>query len=212
YFLFTTTPEQLSFLRFPLGDMAKGAVRDIAAELGLSVAAKPDSQDICFVPEGRYTQVVERLKPDAVEPGEIVDLRGRVLGIHPGIVHFTVGQRKGLGLSGHKEPLFVLALDAKNKRVMVGPRAALARDTLRLTEVNWLAEAPPAPEGRRVEVKLRSTQAPAPGTVTATDTGAVVVLDEPQYGVSPGQAAVIYDGTRVLGGGWIAAAGLGEAR
>ncbi len=212
YFLFATTAEQLDFLRFPLGGRPKTETRALARRLGLAVAAKPDSQDICFVPNGSYARVVEALRPGAAEPGEIVDSDGRVLGRHDGIINYTIGQRRGLRLGGSQEPLYVVRLEPDAHRVVVGPRAALARDTLRLTEVNWLAEAPPAPEGRRVEVKLRSTQAPAPGTVTATDTGAVVVLDEPQYGVAPGQAAVLYDGTRVLGGGWIAATGLGEAR
>lgn len=211
YFLFATTAEQLEFLRFPLGGRPKTETRALARRLGLAVAAKPDSQDICFVPNGSYARVVEALRPGAAEPGEIVDSDGRVLGRHDGIINYTIGQRRGLRLGGSQGPLYVVRLEPDAHRVVVGPRAALARDTLRLTEVNWLAEAPPAPEGRRVEVKLRSTQAPAPGTVTATDTGAVVVLDEPQYGVSPGQAAVLYDGTRVLGGGWIAAAGLGKA-
>ena len=211
YFLFATTGAQLDFLRFPLGGRPKTETRALARRLGLAVAAKPDSQDICFVPNGSYARVVEALRPGAAEPGEIVDSDGRVLGRHDGIINYTIGQRRGLRLGGSQEPLYVVRLEPDAHRVVVGPRAALARDTLRLTEVNWLAEAPPAPEGRRVEVKLRSTQAPAPGTVTATDTGAVVVLDEPQYGVAPGQAAVLYDGTRVLGGGWIAAAGLGEA-
>jgi tRNA-specific 2-thiouridylase len=160
------------------------------------------------------------LRPGAARPGEIVDPDGRVLGRHDGIINYTIGQRRGLGLGGSEVPLYVVRLEPDAQRVVVGPRAALARDTLRLTEVNWLAEAPPAPEGRRVEVKLRSTQAPAPGTVTATDAGAggaVVVLDQPQYGVAPGQAAVLYDGSRVLGGGWIAAtalvaAGSGQSR
>ncbi len=217
YFLFATTAEQLEFLRFPLGGRPKTETRALARRLGLAVAAKPDSQDICFVPNGSYARVVEALRPGAAEPGEIVDSDGRVLGRHDGIINYTIGQRRGLRLGGSPEPLYVVRLEPKAARVVVGPRAALARDTLRLTEVNWLAEAPPAPAGRRVEVKLRSTQAPAPGTVTATDTGAgaggaEVVLDQPQYGVAPGQAAVLYDGTRVLGGGWIAAAGLGEAR
>ena len=216
YFLFATTGAQLAFLRFPLGARPKTETRALARRLGLAVAAKPDSQDICFVPNGSYARVVEALRPGAAEPGEIVDSDGRVLGRHDGIINYTIGQRRGLRLGGSPEPLYVVRLEPKAARVVVGPRAALARDTLRLTEVNWLAEAPPAPAGRRVEVKLRSTQAPAPGTVTATDTGAgaggaEVVLDQPQYGVAPGQAAVIYDGSRVLGGGWIAATGLSEA-
>jgi tRNA-specific 2-thiouridylase len=214
YFLFTTTRDQLGYLRFPLGARPKTETRALAGRLGLAVAAKPDSQDICFVPSGSYTRVVERLRPGAAEPGEIVDLDGRVLGRHEGIINFTVGQRRGLGLGGAAEPLFVVALDPETRRVVVGPRAALARDRLRLTEVNWLAETPPAAEGRRVTVKLRSTQAAAPGRVTmagpgGVDAGAEVVLDAPQFGVSPGQAAVLYEGSRVLGGGWIASAGSG---
>src|SRR5476651_2580397 len=138
YFLFATTRAQLDYLRFPLGDMDKSAVRAIAAELGLVTAAKPDSQDICFVPEGRYTSVVNRLRPDAARPGEIVDAAGTVVGRHDGITNFTVGQRKGLNLSGNAEPLFVLKLDAVNARVMVGPRAALAASAITLREVNWL--------------------------------------------------------------------------
>ncbi len=211
YFLFATTREKLEYLRFPLGGRPKTETRALAERLGLGVAAKPDSQDICFVPSGSYARVVERLHPGAAEPGEIVDLHGRVRGRHDGIIHYTVGQRRGLGLGGEAEPLFVVRLEPAAARVVVGPRAALARDTVRLTEVNWLAEEPLVRAGRRVAVKLRSTQAPAPGRVRATDAGAEIVLEEPQYGVAPGQAAVIYDGTRVLGGGWIAATGLARA-
>ncbi len=223
YFLFATTRAQLDTLRFPLGSRPKTETRALAARLGLPVAAKPDSQDICFVPNGSYARVVERLRPGAAAPGEIVDLDGRLRGRHQGILNFTIGQRRGLGLGGSAEPLFVVALEPEAARVVVGPRQALARDTVRLTEVNWLAESPLAREGRRVTVKLRSTQDPAPGIVYAagaggTDGGAAnggaanggaeVVLDAPQYGVSPGQAAVLYDGSRVLGGGWIADTGL----
>ncbi len=141
YFLFATAQEQLSYLRFPLGDMDKREVRALAAELGLGVASKPDSQDICFVPDGRYSNIVERLKPDAAKPGEIVDAQGRVLGTHPGVIHFTVGQRKGLGLAGNGEPLFVLKLDAERARVVVGPREMLSTRTIFLREVNWLGGA-----------------------------------------------------------------------
>src|SRR3569832_1908912 len=137
YFLFATTPAQLSYLRFPLGDLPKPEVRKIATELGLITADKPDSQDICFVPDGKYSNIVEKLKPDAAKPGEIVNLAGEVVGRHEGVIHFTVGQRKGLGLSGNEEPLFVLALDAANARVVVGPRSALATRTVNLREVNW---------------------------------------------------------------------------
>ncbi len=211
YFLFATTRDQLAFLRFPLGGQSKAETRKLAQRLGLAVAAKPDSQDICFVPNGSYARVVEALRPGAVEPGEIVDLDGRVLGRHGGIINYTIGQRRGLGLGGAAAPLFVVRLEPEAARVVVGPRAALARDLVRLREVNWLDLAPLAPEGRPVQIKLRSTQEPAPGWVVATEGGAELRLDQPQYGVSPGQAAVIYDGTRVLGGGWIAATALGSA-
>jgi len=219
YFLFATTAEQLAFLRFPLGGQAKTETRKLAQRLGLEVAAKPDSQDICFVPNGSYARIVERLRPGAADPGEIVDLDGRVLGRHPGIINFTIGQRRGLGLGGglggEAAPQFVVRLEPEAARVVVGPRAALARDLVRLREVNWLD--PKAlgtagrPGGRPVQVKLRSTQEPAPGRVVAIEGGAELRLDQPQYGISPGQAAVIYDGTRVLGGGWIAATALAPA-
>jgi tRNA-specific 2-thiouridylase len=207
YFLFATTRDQLDFLRFPLGGLPKRETRALAERFGLPVAAKPDSQDICFVPDGAYARVVGRLRPGAIEPGEIVDLEGRVLGRHEGIINFTVGQRRGLHLGGTAEPLYVVSLDPARHRVVVGPRAALGRDIVAVRGLNWLAEAPLPPEGRRVRVKLRSAQPPARATVLpATDGGAELRLDEPQYGVAPGQAAVLYDGTRVLGGGWIAAA------
>ena len=206
YFLFATTPEQLGFLRFPLGGMPKDETRAMAERLDLPVADKPDSQDICFVPNGSYARVVERLRPGAAEPGEIVDLHGNVLGHHEGVIHFTVGQRRGLGLGGSQDPLYVVRLEPERRRVVAGPRAALARDVVRVREVNWLAL--PAGQGPlRASVKLRSTQAAAPATVTPRDGGgAEIVLDAPQFGVSPGQAAVFYDGARVLGGGWITAA------
>ncbi len=208
YFLFATTAEQLEFLRFPLGGHAKTETRKLAERLGLAVAAKPDSQDICFVADGSYAKVVERLRPGAAEPGEIVDLDGRVLGRHPGIINYTIGQRRGLGLGGEDQPLFVLRLEPDAARVVVGPRQALARDIVRVTGVNWLDSKPLGTAGRKIQVKLRSTQEPAPGRVVAIgdaagEGGAELRLDEPQYGVSPGQAAVFYDGTRVLGGGWI---------
>jgi tRNA-specific 2-thiouridylase len=206
YFLFATTAAQLSFLRFPLGGMEKRDVRAIAAELGLGVADKPDSQDICFVPEGRYTTVVNRLAPDAAKPGDIVDLEGRVLGRHDGIINFTVGQRKGLGLSGNEEPLFVLKLDAPNARVIVGPREALAARTISLRGMNWLV-----PSDREIEcaVKVRSTRSPVPARITPGPDGtAHVTLLAPEDSVAAGQACVLYEtgGSRVLGGGWIAAA------
>lgn len=208
YFLFATTREQLGFLRFPLGGLPKRETRALAARLDLPVAAKPDSQDICFVPEGGYARLVERLRPGAVEPGEIVDVDGAVLGRHAGVINFTVGQRRGLKLGDRAdgEPLYVVRLEPEARRVVVGPRAALGRDRVRLTGVNWIGPGTLAPGASvRAAVKLRSASAPAPATVTATaDAGAEVVLDEPAMGVAPGQAGVLYDGDRVLGGGWIA--------
>jgi tRNA-specific 2-thiouridylase len=204
YFLFATTRAQLATLRFPLGGMEKQAVRAIAAELGLSNAAKPDSQDICFVQDGRYGALVEKLKPQAARPGEIVDEAGRVLGTHSGVIHFTVGQRKGLGLSGNAEQLFVLALDAARARVVVGPRSSLRTRNIALREVNWLAD--PA-EAADCTVKVRSMRAPVSARVAAGEGGtASVELAEAEEAIAPGQACVFYKGDRVLGGGWIAPA------
>ena len=203
YFLFATTREQLDFLRFPLGELTKDQVRAEAQRFALPVAEKPDSQDICFVPGGRYAEVVARLRPEADQPGEIVDRKGRVLGRHDGIVNYTVGQRRGLGLASPK-PLFVLRVEPETRRVVVGPRAALGTDRLSARDLAWL-DAEPIPEaGRTVAVKLRSTQPPAGATVYPLGAARVEVrLDTPQEGVAPGQACVIYDGERVLGGGWI---------
>ncbi|HEY3776613.1 MAG TPA: tRNA 2-thiouridine(34) synthase MnmA [Rhizomicrobium sp.] len=201
YFLFRTTREQLDLLRFPLGHLGKDRVREVAAELELAVADKPDSQDICFVPDGDYARLVERAMPEAARPGEIVDTGGRVLGRHRGIIHFTVGQRKGLGISGTAEPLYVVALDPERARVVVGPRAALQVRRIALGEVNWLAEVPD-----RVDctVKVRSTHAPVTARVIASEDGrAEVELPAGESAVAPGQACVFYAGTRVLGGGWI---------
>ncbi|HEX4303763.1 MAG TPA: tRNA 2-thiouridine(34) synthase MnmA [Rhizomicrobium sp.] len=205
YFLFATTPAQLDYLRFPLGGMPKSEVRALAAELGLvTVADKPDSQDICFVPDGKYSNIVEKLKPNAAQPGEIVNLAGETVGRHDGVIHFTVGQRKGLGLSGNADPLFVIALDAANARVVVGPRAALATRTINVRDINWLA---PASEPFDCTVKVRSTRPPVPARVTPLpDRAAGVELLTPEESVAPGQACVFYDGTRILGGGWIARA------
>ncbi|MBV8976834.1 MAG: tRNA 2-thiouridine(34) synthase MnmA [Alphaproteobacteria bacterium] len=204
YFLFATTREQLAFLRFPLGGMEKAEVRALAAELGLDVAAKPDSQDICFVPDGRYAGIVARMAPEAERPGEIVDAQGHVLGEHPGVIHFTVGQRKGLNLAGNAEPLFVLALDAANARVIVGPRAALATRSIVLREVNWLSEARAPFE---CSIKVRSMRpSVAARVIPGPDRTAQVELLAPEEAVAPGQACVFYDGSRVLGGGWIAKA------
>ena len=213
YFLFATTREQLAFLRFPLGGVeSKAEVRRMAAELGLSVADKPDSQDICFVPGGRYAEVIERLRPGAARPGEIVDLAGRVLGTHEGVIRYTVGQRKGLGLGGAEtggEPLYVVRLDAEAARVVVGPRAALGVRRLRLAEVNWLGDGAfgDAPAGGwEVEAKVRSARPAAPARVRPlAGGGAEVELSAAEEGVAPGQACVFYapDSPRVLGGGWI---------
>ena len=211
YFLFATTREQLTYLRFPLGGMSKAETRRHALRLGLPVAEKAESQDICFVPTGHYSRVVEALRPDAAEPGEIVHLDGRILGRHRGVIHYTIGQRRGLGIGGG-EPLFVVALDAETRRVVVGPQAALGRDHVVLRDVNWLGDDFASVDAVRVAVRLRSTQPLAPATVRLDGTGgAEVMLDEPQEGVAPGQAAVFYDDDRVLGGGWIAAARLDRA-
>ncbi|MCL4140214.1 UNVERIFIED_CONTAM: hypothetical protein GTU68_044023 [Idotea baltica] len=201
YFLFTTTPEQLAYLRFPLGDLkTKAQTRALATEFGLSVADKPDSQDICFVPQGRYTDVIEKLRPGAAEPGEIVHLDGRVLGEHNGVMHYTIGQRRGLGLSGG-DPLYVLKLNAGAKKVIVGPKEALGSSTVAVKEINWLGDA---------EVKVRSTRPPKPARIVPLGDGrAEIRLVEPEDGVAPGQACVFYapnGGTRVLGGGWIESA------
>jgi tRNA-specific 2-thiouridylase len=208
YFLFATTREQLEFLRFPLGGLPKSETRALAAELGLRVAEKPDSQDICFVPNGKYQAVVEKLRPGALDPGEIVHLDGRVIGTHSGIINYTVGQRRGLGVATG-EPLFVVKLDAPSKRVIVGPREALGVSRIALKDVNWIGEAAAAEDdldGRPILVRVRSTRAPVPA-ILRIDAGWHVELEAPEEGVAPGQAAVFYDplSTRVLGGGWIAA-------
>lgn len=204
YFLFATTKEQLDFLMFPLGSMpTKDQTRAIAAKHSLPVASKPDSQDICFVPDGDYASLVAKMAPELVVPGDIVDERGHILGRHDGIIHYTIGQRKGLGLGGG-DPLYVLRLDAERAEVVVGPRSALKRNILRLEGVNWLGNA----NQREVvcSVRVRSTRPPRPATVIrdASGNGARVVLDDDEEGCAPGQACVFYDGDRVLGGGWIA--------
>jgi tRNA-specific 2-thiouridylase len=195
YFLFATTQEQLDYLRFPLGGLPKPRVREIAAELGLGVAGKPDSQDICFVPDGDYASLVKKLRPEADTSGEIVDEAGRVLGRHRGLIHFTVGQRRGLEIGGTPEPLYVIRLEAATKRVIVGPRAALAVGAARLSGVNWLGGDYTGP----MTAKVRSLAKP----VAARFDGQRVTFDAPEYGVAPGQATVLYAGDRVLGGGWI---------
>jgi tRNA-specific 2-thiouridylase len=208
YFLFATTQDQLDFLRFPLGDMSKTDTRALAAEYGLAVADKPDSQDICFVPDGDYARIVQKLRPQAIDPGEIVHLDGRVLGKHEGIIHYTIGQRRGLGLGGAEtqgDPLFVVALKADARQVIVGPRDALARDTVYVNELNWLGDVDLSTTPQQVTVKIRSSQQPADATIQLDEQGRVMVtLQDAQYGISPGQACVIYDAQRCLGGGWIA--------
>ncbi len=209
YFLFATLQEQLDFLRFPLGGLPKSAVRAAAERLALPVAQKPDSQDICFVPDGKYRDLVAKLRPEAAVAGDIVDQAGQVLGRHDGTIGFTVGQRRGLAIGARDaaaEPLYVLGVDAATARVTVGPRAALARETLRISGTNWLGGEPGAPSAPvAAAAKIRSTTAPKPAQFlrTAADT-AQVTLAEPEYGVAAGQACVLYRGTRVLGGGWIA--------
>jgi tRNA-specific 2-thiouridylase len=195
YFLFATTREQLDYLRFPLGGLPKPLVRELARDLGLTVAEKPDSQDICFVPGGDYASVVKKVRPQAAEEGEIVDLSGRVLGSHRGLIHFTVGQRRGLEIGGQPEPLYVVRIDAEARRVVVGPKRALAVRGARLSGLNWLGEA----QREGLTVKVRSMARPAP----ASFDGESIRFASPEYGVAPGQAAVLYDGDRVLGGGWI---------
>ena len=197
YFLFATTPEQLAFLRFPLGGLPKPRVREIAGELGLGVAAKPDSQDICFVPDGDYAGLVRALRPEADAPGEIVDLDGRVLGTHRGIVNYTVGQRRGIDLGGQPEPLYVVRIEGADRRVVVGPRRALAVAAARLTGLSWLGGDRAAP----LTAKVRSLARPVPARLVEDR----LVFETPEYGVAPGQAAVLYADDRVLGGGWIAA-------
>jgi tRNA-uridine 2-sulfurtransferase len=195
YFLYGTTRDQLDFLRFPLGALPKDEVRGIASEIGLEVAAKPDSQDICFVPDGDYASLVKKLRPETEAAGDIVDLEGRVLGRHRGIVHFTVGQRRGIEIGGQREPLYVVRVEPRERRIVVGPRRALAVEAMRVEGWNWLGE-----DQREVSVKVRSL-APA---VPAMMEQEWVRFGAAEYGVAPGQAAVAYDGTRLLGGGSIA--------
>ena len=195
YFLYGTTREQLDFLRFPLGPLPKSDVRRLAEEAGLAVAAKPDSQDICFVPDGDYASLVKKLRPETAAPGEIVDLDGRVIGEHAGVVHFTVGQRRGIDVGGQKEPLYVVRIEPGRQRLVVGPRSALAVEALKVDGLNWIGEGQ-----RDVSVKVRSMAAPVPARID----GAWLRFERPEYGVAPGQAAVFYEGSRLLGGGTIA--------
>ncbi|HEY9092444.1 tRNA 2-thiouridine(34) synthase MnmA [Parasphingorhabdus sp.] len=195
YFLFATTQDQLDYLRFPLGGMPKSQVRAIAEEMGLAVAFKPDSQDICFVPDGDYAKVVRKLRPDADDDGEIVHIDGTVMGRHKGLIHYTVGQRKGLEIGGQAEPLYVIRLEPDSKQVIVGPKQALAVASASLRDINWIGGDYEGP----MQVKVRSMAKPTKARLD----GDKLVFDNPEYGVSPGQAAVFYHEDRVLGGGWI---------
>ena len=205
YFLFATTQAQIDYLRFPLGVLTKAQVRQFAGELGLAVASKPDSQDICFVPGGRYKDVIARLRPEAGEPGEIVHLDGRVLAEHDGIIGFTVGQRRGIGVGGG-EPLYVIRVDAKTRQVVVGPREALLEHDLVLRDVNWLG-CQASDQEMDVFARIRSTRPPAPARLVMQAGNAHIHFPQGEYGISPGQACVLYDGvgagSQVLGGGFI---------
>ena len=208
YFLFSTTRPQLDYLRFPLGGLAsKAETRALAARYGLPVADKPDSQDICFVPNGNYAAVIEKLRPGAAEPGDIVDSGGLVVGRHAGVLHYTVGQRRGLGIGGLAEPMYVVRLDVDRRQVIVGPKAMLATRRVRLKQVNWLGDAGFADQtDRAIRVRVRSTRPPVDAMLRALSaTEAEVELLTPEDGVAPGQACVFYaaEGSRVLGGGWI---------
>jgi tRNA-specific 2-thiouridylase len=208
YFLFSTTQTQLDYLRFPLGHLpSKDETRALAAKYGLPVAMKPDSQDICFVPNGDYAAVIEKLRPGAAEPGEIVDTDGNVLGQHEGVIHYTIGQRRGLGIGGLADPLYVVKLDPDARRVIVGPKEALATRIVPVREINWLGDGALMDEpAREISVKVRSTRPPHPAILRplGPDTAEVELLT-PEEGVAPGQACVFYEtgGTRILGGGWI---------
>ena len=208
YFLFSTTPTQLDYLRFPLGHLpSKDDTRALAAKYGLPVADKPDSQDICFVPNGDYAAVIRKLRPEAAAPGDIVDVEGRVLAHHDGVVNYTIGQRRGLGIGGLADPLYVVKLDADARQVIVGPKEMLATRTVPVREVNWLGDAPFASRDEwHVAVKVRSTRPPTDAVIRPiSDTEATVELVAAEAGVSPGQACVFYDrdSSRIYGGGWI---------
>ncbi len=208
YFLFSTTPDQLAFLRFPLGHLpSKDATRELAAQYGLAVADKPDSQDICFVPDGNYASVIEKLRPGAAEPGDIVHADGRVLGAHNGVIHYTIGQRRGLGIGGLSEPLYVVKLDVDKKQVVVGPKDLLATRKIPVREINWLGDEPFMSRTEwHLKVKVRSTRPPREAIIRPiSETEAEVELMVAEEGISPGQACVFYAGesSRIFGGGWI---------
>ncbi|WP_299280634.1 tRNA 2-thiouridine(34) synthase MnmA [uncultured Tateyamaria sp.] len=208
YFLFSTTPEQLDYLRFPLGHLpSKDDTRALAAKYGLSVADKPDSQDICFVPNGDYASVIRKLRPEAAAPGDIVDTEGRVLAAHDGVINYTIGQRRGLGIGGLADPLYVVKLDADARQVIVGPKEMLATRTVPVREINWLGDVPLDSQSEwHVAVKVRSTRPPTDAVIRPISaTEATVELVAAEAGVSPGQACVFYDrdSSRIFGGGWI---------
>lgn len=208
YFLFSTTEEQLDYLRFPLGHLPnKDATRALAAEYGLAVADKPDSQDICFVPNGDYASVIEKLRPGAAEPGDIVDPDGKVLGQHNGVIHYTIGQRRGLGIGGLSDPIYVVKLDVDKRHVVVGPKEMLSTRIIPVREINWLGDTPfESQKEWHMAIKVRSTRPPREAIVRPTGpTTAEVELLTPEEGVSPGQACVFYDteSSRIFGGGWI---------
>ncbi len=206
YFLFATTRDQLDFVRFPLGGMKKSETRAHAERFNLPVADKPDSQDICFVPNGDYASVVEKLRPEAHEPGNIVTAAGEVLGRHEGVIRFTVGQRRGIGVGGTAEPLYVVKLRPETREVVVGPKSELGRSSLTAMDVNWLGDERLRGKIHRVAVKIRSAAPPVPAVVLGVDDArARVSFDKPQNGVAPGQACVFYQDSRCLGGGWITA-------
>ncbi|WP_417809260.1 tRNA 2-thiouridine(34) synthase MnmA [Thioclava sp.] len=208
YFLFSTTPDQLAYLRFPLGHLpSKDATRALAAKYGLAVAGKPDSQDICFVPNGDYASVIEKLRPGAADPGDIVDMEGNILGQHRGVIHYTIGQRRGLGIGGLEDPLYVVKLDPDTRHVVVGPKEALSTRVIPVREINWLGDEPfTSREEWHLKVRVRSTRPPREAIIRPISaTEATVELIVPEEGVSPGQACVFYapDNSRIFGGGWI---------
>ncbi len=208
YFLFATTHRQLAYLRFPLGSArSKDDIRRLASNYGLAVANKPDSQDICFVPDGRYGDVIERLKPEAAQPGDIVDVEGNVLGTHRGVIHYTIGQRRRLGISGLARPMYVVSIEPDDRRIVIGPKSALHSQRIQLRGINWLGDSPFSSRKEwKVDVRTRSTRPPVEAVVVPKGaTAASVVFVQPELAVAPGQACVFYDpcSSRVLGGGWI---------